>query len=65
MGIGKGIGPKSFDQLGRGDLLFPLAIVGLAGELQNPQGHRYRDSIVGELTHKRVEPFPGRFACDR
>src|SRR5699024_12864434 len=53
------------DQLGLGDLLFPPAVVGLAGELQDPQGHRDGDPARGELTHERVELFPGRFAWER
>ena len=53
------------DQLGLGDLLFPPAVVGLTGELEDPQGHRDGDAVGGELAHERVEPFPGRFAWDR
>ena len=52
-------------QLGCGDLLVPPAIVGLTGELQDPQGHRDGNVVSGELAHERVPPFPGRFAWDR
>ena len=65
MGIQEGVGAIRLDQLGLGDLLFPPAVVGLAGELQDPQGHRDGDPVSGELAHERVEPFPGRFACER
>ena len=65
MGAELGVRPVGLDQIGRGDLLFPPAIVGLAGELQDPQGHRDRDPVSGELAHERVEDFPGRFACER
>ena len=57
--------PAQLDQLGLGDLLFAPAVVGLAGELQDPQGHRDGNAVSGELAHERVEPFPGRFAWDR
>src|SRR5699024_8880623 len=52
-------------QLGCGDLLVPPVIVGLTGELQDPQGHRDGNVVSGELAHERVPPFPGRFAWDR
>ena len=65
MGVEQSVRPIGLDQLGLGDLLFPSAVVGLAGELQDPQGHRDRDAIAGELAHERVEDFPGRFACER
>ncbi|MFF1651491.1 hypothetical protein [Streptomyces sp. NPDC058240] len=32
---------------------------------QDPARNRDRDLVGGELSHERVEPFPGRFACDR
>src|SRR5699024_1840209 len=41
------------------------SVVGLAGELQHPARQRDGDAVGGELTHERVEPFDGRFACDR
>ncbi len=40
-------------------------VVGRAGELQDPARHREGDPVSGQLTHVRVEPFPGRFACER
>src|SRR6476661_4083863 len=40
-------------------------VVGLAGELEDPARHRDGDPVVGELLHERVNPFPGRFDCDR
>ena len=65
VGVQQGVGTIGLDELGPGDLLFPPAVVGLAGELQDPQGHRDGNVVSGELAHERVEPFPGRFACDR
>jgi len=65
VGVEQGVRPIRLDQFRRGDLLFPPAIVGLAGELQDPQGHRDGDPVSGELAHERVEDFPGRFACER
>jgi hypothetical protein len=39
----------------------------LASKPQYPARDRDRDRnlVGGELSHERVEPFPGRFACDR
>src|SRR5690606_3819718 len=51
--------------LALGDEVRQPPVVGLAGELEHPTRHRHRDPCGGELRHKRVEPFPGRFACDR
>ena len=65
MGVQQGVGSVGLQQLGLGDLLVPPAIVGLAEELQDPQGHRDGDAVSGELAHERVELFPGRFAWDR
>ena len=65
VGVQQGVGAVCLDQLGLGDLVFEPAVVGLAGELQDPQGHRDGDPVCGELAHERVEPFPGRFAWDR
>ena len=59
------VGPVGLDHLGLGDLLVPPAVVGLAGELQDPQGHRDGDAVSGELAHERVETFPGKFAWER
>ena len=65
VGIQQGVCSVGLDQFGLGDLVFPPAVVGLAGELQDPQGHCDGDPVGGELAHERVEPFPGRFACER
>jgi hypothetical protein len=56
--------------LGHGDLsvgnrLTEPAVVVLAGEIEHPTRNRDRDVVGGELPHERVEPFAGRFACDR
>src|SRR5690606_37957980 len=69
-----GIVPMRIEQRVRAIRLHHLAgsdgvreppVVGLAGELEHPTRHRHRDPCGGELRHERVEPFPGRFACDR
>ena len=51
--------------LAGGDGIRQPPVIGLAGELEHPTRHRHRDPCCGELCHERVEPFPGRFACDR
>jgi hypothetical protein len=40
-------------------------VVRLSSDVQDPARHRDGDTVGGELVHERVEPFPGRFACDR
>ena len=61
----QGVGPVSLNQPAGGDLLLPPTVIGPAGELQNPQGHRNGETVGGELTHERVEPFPGKFAREK
>lgn len=51
--------------LARGDRVGQPPVVGLTRELEDPTRHRHRDPCSGELNHERVEPFPGRFACDK
>src|SRR5699024_1730396 len=65
VGVEEGVGPIRFGDVGFGNRCFQPPVVGLAGELQNPARHRNGDSVGGELSHERVEPFDGRFACDR
>ena len=65
VGIKEGVGPIRLGDIGFGNRCFQPPVVGLAGELQNPARHRNGDSVGGELSHERVEPFDGRFACDR
>jgi hypothetical protein len=38
---------------------------GVAPEPQMTFPARTGDTVLGELTHQRVDHFPGRFACDR
>jgi RHS repeat-associated protein len=52
------------EQLVRDRLVAPAVVI-LAAELQHPARHRDGDPISSELCHERVDPFPGRFACDR
>jgi hypothetical protein len=65
MGVEQGVGPVSLLGLGVGDRTGKPAVIGLAGELEDPTRHRDGDPVGGELLHERVEPFPGRLACDR
>jgi hypothetical protein len=54
---------------GVGDRFGEPGVVVLAVELENPARHRHwhpdAGAEGGELTHERIEPFPGRLACDR
>ena len=63
--VEEGVRPVGLDEFGVGHGGDEPAVIGLAGELQDPQRHRDGDPVGGELTHERVEPFPGRFAWER
>src|SRR5699024_2460367 len=65
VGVRQHVGSIRLDDLSLGDLPTPPAVVGLPGELQDPQGHPDGDTVSGELAQERLEPFPGRFACER
>ena len=65
MGVEQSVCPVGLGQLGGGDLPVSPAVVGLAGEVQDPQGHRDGDPVSGELAHERLEPFLGKFVWDR
>src|SRR5699024_9609922 len=65
MRIEQRVGPIRLGQFGIGDRTAQPAVVGLAGELEHPARHRYGNPVGGELSYERVEPFDGRFACDR
>jgi len=65
MGVEQSVSPLCRGKFGLGDRVGQPAIVGLAGELEDPARHRDGDSVGGELLHERVEPFPGRLACER
>ena len=62
VGVQQRVGAVGLDELGPCDLLFPPAVVGLARELQDPQGGRDGDPVSSELAHDRVDPFPGKFS---
>lgn len=57
--------PICLDGFGAGDRGGEPPLAGLASELEDPTRHRDGDPVVGELFHEWVDPFPGRFACDR
>jgi hypothetical protein len=65
MGVEQGVGALGLDDLGVGDGVSAPAVIGLAGELEYPARHRHGDPVGGELTYERIDPFPGRLACDR
>jgi hypothetical protein len=65
VGVEEGVGQMGLGQFAGGDRVFEPPVVGLAGELEYPARHRHGDPVGGELFHERVEPFPGRFACDK
>ncbi|WP_453083034.1 NucA/NucB deoxyribonuclease domain-containing protein [Streptomyces naganishii] len=52
-------------QHGVGNRLVQPAVVGLSGELQHPARHRDGHPVHGQLLYERVDPLPGRCACDR
>ncbi len=65
VGVEQGVGAVGLEEFGVGDGVGPRAVVGLAGELEYPARHCDGDPVGGELSYERVEPFPGRFACER
>lgn len=67
VGVEQCVGPVRFNEFSVGDRISQPAVVvvRLAGELENPARHRNGYAVGGELFHERVEPFPGRFDCDR
>jgi hypothetical protein len=65
VGVEQGVGPTRLKVFGVGDGFGQPAVVGLAGELEDPARHRDGDPVGGELFHERVKPFPGRLDCDR
>ena len=65
VGVEQGVGPMRLEILSIGHGGGQPAVVGLAGELVYPARHRDGDPVGGELLHERVEPFPGRLACER
>lgn len=56
--IEQGVGAVGLNEFGIGDRLGQSAVIRLAGELEDPAGHRDRNSVVGELFYERVRPFP-------
>ena len=54
VGVEQGVRPMRLEVLGAGHGVGQPAVIGLAGELENPARHRDGDSVVGELLHERV-----------
>jgi hypothetical protein len=65
MGVEQRVSPIRLDAFGVDDRRGPPPVIRLAGELEYPPRHRHGDPVGSELIHERVEPFPGRLACDR
>ena len=65
MGVEHGIGQVRLLEVPVGDRVGEPAVVGLAGELEDPARHRHGDPVGGQLADERVHHFPGRFAWDR
>ncbi|WP_263729848.1 hypothetical protein [Cellulomonas sp. SG140] len=61
VGVKHGVGQVRLPELTGGHGCGEPAVVRLPGELEDRGGH----PVGGELTHERVEPFPGRFAWDK
>jgi len=62
MSIEQGVGAMRADELGVADGLGQPAVIGLAGDLQDPARHRDGHPVGGQLADERVHHFPGRFA---
>lgn len=61
----QGVGPVSGFQFSLANRILEPAVVGLAGELEDPQGHRDEDTVSGEPKLERGHHFFGTFAWDR
>ena len=63
------VGEVCLPEFTGGDRSGEPGVVVLAVELEHPTRHRdrhpNRGASRGELSHERVEPFPGSWACDR
>lgn len=59
------VGSISGHDFGSSDGIAQPPIVGLTSKLEYPTRHRDGNPVDGELAYERVEPFPGRFACDK
>lgn len=57
VGVVEGVRPVSGLQFSDAHRALEPAVVGLAGALEDPQGHRDRDLVGGELGHERVHLF--------
>lgn len=66
VGVEDRVREEGLVELGRGHGLGQPGVVVLAVELEHPARHRHRHpdpgTCGGELTHERVEPFPGSCA---
>ncbi len=65
MGVEQGVGAEDLGEFGIGHGIGQPAVVGLAGELEDPARHRNGDSVSGKLFHERVKLFPVRFDWDK
>ncbi|MET8354137.1 hypothetical protein [Micromonospora sp. NPDC005206] len=65
MGVHQGVRAVSGNEFGVADGPGEPPVVGLTSDVQYPARHRHGDPVGGQLAHERVEPFPGRFACDK
>ena len=57
--------PISLSQFAFGDGVGQPSVMRLASKLQYPTRDRDGYPVRGQLAHKRVEPFPGKSACDK
>lgn len=62
LGVQEGAEPLGLDWPRGGGPLVPPVLEERVGELRDPQGHRDREPVAGELAHKWGKLIPERFA---
>ena len=65
VGVKQRVGPVGLLEFGVSHSAHQPAVVGLAGDLEDPARHRDGDTVGGQLADERVHHFPGRLACER
>lgn len=63
MRVEERVRPPSLSELGGRDRIAQPPSIRLPGELEHPTLRPNGDPVHGELSHERVEPLPGKFAC--
>jgi hypothetical protein len=61
----QGVCPIHLGECSGGDGVGHPPVIRLTSEVQYPTRDSDGDTVRDQLAHERVEPFPGKFACDK